>query len=195
MVSLDPRRALDALASEHGLPILRFLKDRGWTLASQVADGLGIHTTTASKHLAAFHEAGLLERREHPAKRPTFAYRLTSPVIRLEFDLGEPADGADAASAAEAFLEALLDAARQVEGAPFARNLARSLVPADDWRTALRARLASSRDPKADLRVFVRDARRTCADALGPTTADRLMQRAIDAGFGGRQDLLMEVSA
>src|SRR3990172_7460297 len=110
MNTRDPRRALEALASEHGLPILRFLRGRGWTLASHVAESLQIHTTTASKHLAAFHEAGFLDRQAHAARRPTFAYRLPTPLIRIEFDLGSAANPDHVSEAAEGFLDALLAA-------------------------------------------------------------------------------------
>jgi len=193
MVADDTRRALEALASEHGLPILRFLQGRDWTLASQVAEGLGIHTTTASKHLAAFHSAGLLERRDHPARRPTHAYRLLSPLIRIEFDLGEPAAGAGAAQAAEAFLAALLEGATRVGGHRLADGLAEALFPEGEWRQALRRRVAAASSPRTALDALVRDARRTCAEVVGGRTADRLIRLALEAGFEGRRDLLPEV--
>jgi len=193
MTTDDPRRALEALASEHGLPILRYLRGRDWTLASQVAEGLGIHTTTASKHLAAFHEAGLLERRDHPARRPTHAYRLVSPLIRIEFDLGEHPETADAAEAAEAFLAALLEGATRVGGHRLADGLAEALFHEEDWRHALRARFAASSSPRTALDTLIREARRTCAEAVGATTADRLVRLALEVGFEGRHDLLPEV--
>jgi len=189
----DPRRALEALASEHGLALLRFLRGRGWTLASQVAHGLGIHTTTASKHLAAFHEAGFLERRAHAAKRPTYAYRLRSPVIRLEFTLGEPAEAADASDTAEAFVEALVTSARKVGGAHLTDEFLRGVFGGDDWRPVLRRRIAEAGDPRAALDALVADAQRTCTRLLGAATALRLLRLAIDEGFEGRQDLLPEV--
>src|SRR2546428_13216990 len=116
MTPPDPRKALEALASEHGLPILRYLRDHPWALASQVSKALGIHTTTATKHLGAFHEVGFLERRDHPAKRPTYAYRLKSPVVRLELDLGEAVESADAESLGSALLEALLESLERIGG-------------------------------------------------------------------------------
>jgi len=188
----DLRRALEALASEHGLPILRYLRGRDWALASQVAEGLGIHTTTASKHLAAFHEAGLLERRDHPARRPTHAYRLVSPLIRIEFDLGEQPEAADAAEAAEAFVAALLEGATRVEGHRLADGLAEALFNEEDWRHALRERFAAA-SPRTALDALIRDARRTCAEVVGGTTADRLIRLALEIGFEGRHDLLPEV--
>ena len=194
MLTNDPRRALEALASEHGLPILRFLRGRDWILASQVAEGLGIHTTTASKHLAAFHEAGLLERRDHPARRPTHAYRLISPLVRIEFDLGEQPEAADATEAAEAFLAALLDGATRVGGHRLADGLAEALFHEEDWRLALRERFAAIPSPRAAIDTLMQDARRVCAALVGGTTADRLVHLATEAAFEGRRDLLPEVT-
>lgn len=190
-ITPDARRALEALASEHGVPILRFLRGRDWVLASRVAEGLGIHTTTASKHLAAFHEAGLIDRKPHAAKRPTFAYRLRSPVIRLELDLAERAESADVAEAAEAFMGALLEASHRVGGARLSGLLVRGLFGVDDWRPVLRARIAAA-DPRATLDAFVRDAQRRCADAVGSATAQRLLSIALESGFEGRRDLMPE---
>jgi len=194
--STDPRRALEALASEHGVPILRFLRGRGWTLASQVAEGLGIHTTTASKHLAAFCEAGFLERRVHASKRTTHAYRLLSSVIRLEIDLmDDEAEGADAAAGAEAFVDALLAATQRVGGARLAANVVVALFAAREWRPVLRERFASAKDPRAILDRLLRDAERTCTHHVGTATAGRLMRLAIDAAAEGRQDLFAPLHA
>jgi len=194
MVTADSRRAFEALASEHGLPILKYLQGRDWLLASQVAEGLGIHTTTASKHLAAFHEAGLLERRDHPARRPTHAYRLRSTLIRIEFDLGDRPAASDAGDAAQAFLQALLEAARRVGGDRLASGLAEALFHEEDSRHALQERIDASSDPRAALDILVRDARATCAGLVGGTTADRLVRLALDAAFEGRRDLLPEAT-
>ena len=194
MTRPDPRGALEALASEHGLAILRFLRGRGWVLASQVAEGLGIHTTTAGKHLAAFHEAGFLERRDHPAKRPTHAYRLRSPVIRIEFNLGEPAEARDATAAAEAFLEALLDSARKVGGDRLTADLVRGIFHRPDWRQSLQDRMAAADDARTALDGLIADARRVCGVLVGATTTERLLHLAIESGFEGRRDLLPEVT-
>src|SRR2546426_1521466 len=142
MAEGDPRKALTALANEHGLPILRFLRDRDWTLASQVAKGLGIHTTTASKHLAAFHAAGLLDRKPYPSKRPTLAYRLRSNVVRLEINLAGAEEPNDVTDAAHAFLDALMAAAHRVGGPRLAGHLARAIFGTEEWRPTLSHRLA-----------------------------------------------------
>jgi len=190
MNEADPRRALEALASAHGLPILRHLLGRDWVLASQVADALGIHTTTASKHLAAFHEAGFLERRAHPAKRPTFAYRLTSPVIRLEFDLAERMEPSDTVRLGSTFLQTLLDALGQMGGTRLTRAFTDSLLGVGDWRTGLANRLASASDARSTLLSLIDDARQTLANLVGPATGGRLLRKALDAAGEGHADLV-----
>lgn len=189
MSRTDPRPALDALASAHGIPILRFLKDRGWTLASQVAEGLRIHVTTAGKHLAAFHEAGFVERRVHASKKATHAYRLVSPVIRLEFDLVEDrAESADFLDGATAFVDALLAAAHRVGGARLAGGLLEALFHSPDWGLALRDRVGKADNPRAALDALVRDAERACTELVGTATARRLLRMALVVAGEGRED-------
>lgn len=186
----DPRKALEALASEHGLPILRFLRGRDWTLATQVAHGLGVHTTTASKYLVAFHEAGFLDRKEHPARRPTHAYRLRSPVIRLEFDLGERVPTEQAREFGIAFADALLAAAQRVGGTRLTASLARSACGDEDWRACLERRFAETADPREVVDAIVGDARRASTELLGEAAGGRLVRIAWDAAVEGRQDLV-----
>ncbi|HEV8595966.1 MAG TPA: helix-turn-helix domain-containing protein [Thermoplasmata archaeon] len=190
MSSPDPRPALEALASEHGLPILRFLRGRGWVLSSQVAEGLGIHTTTASKHLAAFHEAGFLERRVHASKRSTHAYRLASPIVRLELNLAEAEpDAPDVFDACAAFVDALLSAAQRVGGSHLSATLVSALFGASDWRPVLRGRIDAARNPRAVLEGLVRAAHDACTAQMGAVAAGRLLRIAIDAASEGRSDL------
>lgn len=195
MVTQDPRPALEALASEHGLSILRFLRGRDWTLASAVAEGLRIHTTTASKHLAAFQDAGFLERQAYASKRPTFVYRLRTDLIRIEFDLAESAEPVDASAVAAAFVDALLSATQRVGGARIAQDLVESIFGATrDWRRALRERFARPGDARIVLDALVADSRNACASLVGTATAARLLRLALDEGFEGRQDLLPQVN-
>jgi DNA-binding transcriptional ArsR family regulator len=189
----DPRKALDALASDHGLPILRFVRDREWAHASEVAGALGIHTTTASKHLAAFYEAGLLERRAHPAKRPTFAYRLKSPVIRIEFDLGGRVEPSDTIALASAFLEALLGSVDKMGGPRLTDTLRRGVLGGGDWRPALGRRLAAHADPRSGLIALVEDTRRALSDLVGPAAAGQLVRIAMGTAAEGRGDIAAAV--
>jgi transcription initiation factor IIE alpha subunit len=57
------RATVEILAGGHGLPILRLLHEKGWSIASDVASDLEIHTTTASKYLTKLYEVGILDRR------------------------------------------------------------------------------------------------------------------------------------
>jgi len=189
----DPRKALEALASEHGLPILRFLRDRDWTLASQVSEALGIHTTTASKHLTAFYDAGFLARREHPARRPTHAYRLKSPVIRLEFDLAERVESSDAVALGAAFFEALMEALEHVGGARLTGDLVTRALGGGDWRPALGARLSAIDDPRAAFLSLIGDTRQSLANLVGHATADRLVRMAMERAAEGRADLVAAI--
>lgn len=190
MSSSDPRPALEALASEHGLPILRFLRGRDWTLATQVAEGLGIHTTTASKYLSAFHEAGFLERRVHASRRATHAFRLPSSVIRLELNLSEDrGEARDVAEAAEAFLDALLAAAERVGGGRLTGNLVTALFGPAEWRPTVQDRFARAEDPRGTLDALVRDTHRACSSLVGTVTAGRLLRLALEAAAEGRGDL------
>lgn len=189
----DPRKALDALASAHGLPILRFLRDREWAHASEVAEALGIHTTTASKHLAAFYEAGFLDRRAHPAKRPTFAYRLKSPIIRVEFDLAERVEPSDTIALGAAFLEALLGSVDKMGGSRLTDALLRGILGGGDWRLALGRRLGAIADPRAGLLAFVEDTQRVLSSFIGSAAAGQLVRIAIAAAGEGRADIVAAV--
>ncbi len=183
------KKALGALASEHGLPILRYLRGRDWAHASQVAEALGIHTTTASKHLAAFYEAGFLERRDHAAKRPTFAYRLKSPVIHLELDLAERVASSDAIVLGSAIFEALHDSVHRVGGNHLAGELFGGLFGGGDWRPAFGQRIAAAADPRSALLNLVEDARRTLAGLVGSSTAGQLLRMAVETASDGRADI------
>ncbi len=186
----DPRKALEALASEHGLPILRYLREHPWTHASQVSEALGIHTTTASRLLIAFHEAGFLERRDHPARRPTFAYRLKSPIVRLELDLGETVESNDAVALASALIGGLLESLDRIGGARLTASFVTGVFGAGDWRAGLGERLSSASDARAAVLSLIEDARRTLSDLVGPATATRLLRMATERAAEGRGDIV-----
>ena len=181
---------LEALASEHGLPILRFMQGRDWSLASEVAHGLGVHTSTASKYLAVFYQAGFLDREARAAKRPTHAYRLKSPVIRLEFDLAERVAPSEARDFAFAFADALLAASQRVGGPRITASLARAAWGDEDWRASLERQFVSEEHPRAAVDAILRDARRAATDLLGATTGGRLVRMAWNAAVEGRQELV-----
>ena len=89
--------AAKTLSSDNCLPILDCLRKRGWLIASDVAEDLGIHVSTAAKDLNSLFECGLIERRKGQRKtRPAYEYRLKGDRIILELDLDTaPADERD----------------------------------------------------------------------------------------------------
>ncbi len=181
---------LEALASEHGLPILRFLRGRNWTLASEVAHGLAVHTSTASKYLAEFHMAGFLDREAHAAKRPTHAYRLRSPVIRLELDLAERVGPAEAREFAFAFADALFAASQRVGGSRLAASLARKIWGEEDWRASLEKEFARDEHPRAVVDAVLQEARRASIELMGAAAGGRIVRMAWEAAVEGRRELV-----
>lgn len=86
--------ALEALSGSYGLSILDVLRSRGWSIASDIAAELNIHTTTASKYLSKFYSAGFVERRRKRCRtRETFEYHLKSERIRFDIRIGEDEPG------------------------------------------------------------------------------------------------------
>ena len=87
------KETVDILAGGHGLPILKLLHAKGWSIASDVASELEIHTTTASKYLTKLHEVGILDRRTRDCRtRKAHEYRLRSPRISLDIDIRDSQD-------------------------------------------------------------------------------------------------------
>ncbi|MFQ6128092.1 MAG: hypothetical protein ACE5QW_04235 [Thermoplasmata archaeon] len=87
------RATIEILAGGHGLPILNLLHSKGWSIASDVASELDIHTTTASKYLTRLYEVGILDRRTRNCKtRKAYEYNLKSPRISIDFDIGGSQD-------------------------------------------------------------------------------------------------------
>lgn len=181
---------LDALASEHGLPILRFLQGREWTLASEVAQGLRVHTSTASKYLVAFHEAGFLDRKAHASRKPTHAYRLRSPIIRIEFDLAERVPPKEAREFAFAFADSLLEAAQRVGGTRLMASLAREAWGEENWRPRLEQEFARGQRARAVVESILENARRACSRLLGAAAGGRLVRIAWSTAIAGRSDLV-----
>ena len=82
--------AARTLASDNGLSVVDCLRKRGWSIASDVAEDLGIHISTATKDLNSLYMCGLLERRKSQRKtRPAYEYKLKGERIVLELDLDE----------------------------------------------------------------------------------------------------------
>jgi len=137
-----------------------------------------------------FHRAGFLDRRAHAAKRPTFAYRLKSPVIRLEFDLAERVAPSQAREFAFAFADALVAASERLGGLRLTASLARVAWGQEDWRGSLERQFAGEEHPRAAVDAILRDARRAATDLLGATAGGRLVRIAWDAAIQGRQEFV-----
>jgi len=82
--------AAKALSNDQGLAILVCLRKKWWAIASDVAQELRIHISTASKDLSILYDSGLLERRMSKRKtRPAHEYRLKSNRIILDLSLDD----------------------------------------------------------------------------------------------------------
>src|SRR5512136_360949 len=81
------REAATLLSGEYSLSILQQLRDGGWHLSSEIARGLNIHVSTASRFLHRLSDLGLVERRRRDSR--TSEYRVRSARLQLEVDLGD----------------------------------------------------------------------------------------------------------
>jgi predicted transcriptional regulator len=83
------KNSVSALSGEHSVDILLCLKERGWSIALDVAKALGLHPTTVMGYLEKLCDAGYLSRRKKKTRTgKTHEYRLKSDRITLELDLG-----------------------------------------------------------------------------------------------------------
>lgn len=81
--------SVSALSGEHSVDILLCLKERGWSIALDVAKTLGLHPTTVMGYLEKLHGAGFISRRKKRTRTgTTHEYRLKSNKITVELDLG-----------------------------------------------------------------------------------------------------------
>lgn len=89
-MSLDVfKKRIEALSGEHSLEIIIFLRDRGWSIALDVAKVLHIHPTTVTRYLSKMCGAGILIKRAKRCRTgDTFEYKLSSQKIAVSLDLG-----------------------------------------------------------------------------------------------------------
>ena len=87
------RRKVKALSGERSMEILLFLKERGWSIAFDVAKSLHIHPTTAQRYLSMMHTAGIVSKRQRRCRTgTTHEYNLLSQKILISLNLsGEEA--------------------------------------------------------------------------------------------------------
>lgn len=84
------KTSVNALSGEQSIEILLYLKERGWSIAYDIAKELHIHPTTAMRYLSKMHTAGMISRRPRRCRTgTTFEYNLSSQKISLYLDLSD----------------------------------------------------------------------------------------------------------
>ncbi len=193
-------RAIAALATPHARALLDAIRDAEWYIASAAAARAKVHVSTASKHLAVLHEAGLLQRKEvRTATGRTFAYRLPRPTVTLTLDLASHR-GVARTGGARAALDLLRQVVRKGEAMAGPRVRARAVEileatwpderlrgPNDDVEVLL-DRLAFSSGVLSEDRIVaaLRGIREFLDATLGPLVSDQIVLVAVDEA-GGRQ--------
>ena len=205
------KETVDILAGGHGLPILKLLHVKGWSIASDVASELEIHTTTASKYLTKLHEVGILDRRTRDCRtRKAHEYMLRSPRISLDIDIRDSQDD-DLVSVCEFYSSVLFGMIKKTEKIgwaiinPAAEEALSELQDSAEEEISdiiayidikgghastfrrLREAIESS-ELQCDLiglkRAFTAVFERVlglCSEGVGPTTANRIFQLALRA--------------
>jgi DNA-binding transcriptional ArsR family regulator len=182
------QKAAAALSNLQGLALVSAMKDGEWHIASEVAARAEVHTSTATKHLSALQEAGVLERRETRAKTGrTFAYRLPSPRITLSLDVGDEAmlRQEDAAQTTMDFIAASVRRAESLGWKGIGRrvqSVLRTTFPhdaeqssEDDWETCLHRILDDGeRTPDERLVAVLRAVRAAFENAMGSIASERV---------------------
>jgi len=83
------KRRVEALSGEHSLEIILLLRERGWSIALDIAKALHIHPTTVMKYLSKMRQAGIVAKRAKKCRTgSTFEYKLSSQKIAVSLDLG-----------------------------------------------------------------------------------------------------------
>ena len=178
------QQAISLLSGEHSLSILRALRDGGWHLSSGVARSIGIHITTASKFLQRFAELGLVERRAHDSR--TFEYRLRSPRLRFEVDLGDESGPVrEVIDFYVAYFHSLFERIRMF-GAPAIQTEMEHRLTTDhqELRKAVFDQMIGGTEGNLDyLRELVAEVHRdlwsVCVQGLGAGTAKGVFQEAL----------------
>jgi hypothetical protein len=114
MVRKVGHQALAELGKEHALPILQALFVRGWMSASEVANDISVHISTAQAYLEAMRAQGLLESRERPGRKGLVEYSILDGSIQVDIDIGNMVQD----QAKTAFDRAGLLKIRERKGAP-----------------------------------------------------------------------------
>lgn len=188
------QQAATLLSGEYSLAILRAMRDGGWHLSSEIAKGLDIHVSTASRFLQRLAELGLVERRSHDAR--SFEYRLHNPQLRLELDLLDDAGPLrEAVDFYVAYFQFLFEAIRALGPANVEGELERRLGSQhQDLRASVFEQMITGSNEGLDrLRTLMaavhRDLWQACSQSLGPATAEKVFQSALRGAIDIHPDL------
>lgn len=194
MDQLTFRNAVLLLSGEHSLSILKTLSDGQWRLSSELARDLDIHITTASKFLHRLSDLGLVDRRDHDAR--TFEYRLRSPQLRLEVNLGDDSGLLrEVVDFYVAYFHSLFERIRYL-GTPDLRTEIEHRMTTDhqELRMAVFDQMIAGAEGGLDrLRELVaavhRDLWSVCSQGMGASTARRVFQGALADAITSYPDL------
>ncbi len=194
---MDPdtfRQAAALLSGEYSLAILRQLRDGKWHLSSEVARGLQIHVSTASRFLQRLAELGLVERRPHDAR--TSEYRVASPRLQLEIDLTDDAEPLrEAIDFYVAYFHHLFQQIHRLGAPKIEGDMEHTLgTEHEDMRSAVfEQMIAGSNGGLEHLRelmaVLHRDLWGVCSQRLGKPAARKIFQAALRDAIGLHPDL------
>lgn len=188
------RQAATLLSGEYSMAILKFLRDGGWHLSSEVAKSLDIHVSTASRFLHRFAELGLVERRPHDAR--TSEYRLRSPRIQLEVDLTDDAGPLrEAVDFYVTYFQSLFQGIRNLGPSPVEGELERRLSARhQDLRAEVFEQMIAGSNAGLDhlrnlMAAVHRDLWEACSESLGKPAAERVFQDALRGAIDTHPDL------
>jgi hypothetical protein len=188
------RQAIVLLSGEHSVSILGAFRDGNWRLSSGVARSLHIHVTTASKFLQRIADLGLVERRPHNAR--TFEYRLASPHLQLEVDLGEDAGPLrEVIDFYVAYFHSLFERIRYLGTSAIEVEMEHRLTSDhQELRKAVFDQMIAGDDGGLDrlrelVAVLHRDLWRVCARSLGAAAAKGVFRAALRDAIGVHPDL------
>lgn len=188
------RQAANLLSGEYSLSILRELRDGKWHLSSEVARGLQIHVSTASRFLQRLAELGLVERRKHDAR--TSEYRVRSARIQLEVDLADDSGPLrEAVDFYVAYFHYLFQEIRRLGLPKIEGELERTLVAEHQELRAVvfEQMIAGSQGGIDHLRDLMgalhKDLWDVCSQSLGRPTARKIFQTALREAINIHPDL------
>ena len=188
------REAATLLSGEYSLSILQQLRDGGWHLSSEIARGLNIHVSTASRFLHRLSDLGLVERRRRDSR--TSEYRVRSARLQLEVDLGDESSPLrEAVDFYVAYFHYLFEEIRRLGLPGIEGDMERTLVAEHQELRSMvfeqmiegsQGGLDHLRDLMGSLHKELWD---VCSQSLGPPTAKKAFEAALQEAIGVHPDL------